>query len=147
MATNRDMFNLMGALSQPAVDAANREFEALSSKELDSWQLNNMCWGKAIANIALEKALQECDRALAIDDRGATHDSKAMVLLRQSRFDEAIKEFDEALKEGEKAASLYGRSLAHARKGDRAKSDADAAAAIKLSPGIDRSYAYNGLER
>ena len=26
MATNRDMFNLMGALSQPAVDAANREF-------------------------------------------------------------------------------------------------------------------------
>jgi SAM-dependent methyltransferase len=26
MATNRDLFNLMGALSQPAVDAANREF-------------------------------------------------------------------------------------------------------------------------
>lgn len=26
MASNRDMFNLMGALSQPAVDAANREF-------------------------------------------------------------------------------------------------------------------------
>jgi SAM-dependent methyltransferase len=26
MATNRDMFNLIGALSQPAVDAANREF-------------------------------------------------------------------------------------------------------------------------
>ena len=26
MATNRDLFNLMGAISQPAVDAANREF-------------------------------------------------------------------------------------------------------------------------
>ena len=26
MTTNRDLFNLMGALSQPAVDAANREF-------------------------------------------------------------------------------------------------------------------------
>ena len=51
------------------------------------------------------------------------------------------------MKNGEFAAALYGRALGHAGKGDRAKSDADAAQAMKLAPGIDRTYEFYGLTR
>lgn len=128
-------------------DAANREFDAISAKELTAVELNNLCWTKALANVALDRALEECDRSLAKENRPATHDSKGVVLVRKSRFDEAIKEFDLALNESEFAAALYGRALAYAGKGDRVRSDADAAKAIKLSPGIDRNYGYFGLTR
>ena len=128
-------------------DAANREFDALAAKDLSANDLNSLCWNKALANVALDRALDECNRSLAKNDSFATHDSKAVVLLRQSKFDEAIAEFNIALKNGDVPASLYGRALAYAAKGDSAKSDADAAKAMKLSPGIDRTYAYNGLTR
>jgi tetratricopeptide (TPR) repeat protein len=126
-------------------DAANREFDALAAKDLDANDLNNLCWTKALANVALDRALAECDRSLAKDDSFAAHDSKAMVLYRQSRFDDAIKEFGVALEDKERAASLYGRALAYSRKGDKAKATADAAQAVKLEPGIDRTYGYYGL--
>jgi tetratricopeptide (TPR) repeat protein len=128
-------------------DAAEREFDAISSKELSAEELNNLCWTKALANVALDRAMEECDRSLAKEERSATRDSRAMVLLRQARFDDAIAEFGVALKNGEMAAPLYGRALAYARKGDKAKSDADAERASKLSPGIARIYSHYGLDR
>ena len=124
---------------------AKREFDALAAKDLDAAELNNLCWTKALANVALDLALAECDRSLAKNDSFAAHDSRAMVLLRQARFDDAIKEYGLALGDKERAASLYGRALAYARKGDKAKADADAAQAMKLEPGIERNYAYYGL--
>ena len=126
-------------------DAANREFDAIAAKDLNAAELNNLCWTKALANVALERALAECDRSLAKDENFAAHDSKAMVLYRQSRFDDAIKEFELALGDRDRAASLYGRALAYSRKGDKSKAAADAAQAKKLEPGIDRTYAYYGL--
>ena len=129
------------------VDAAKREFDALADKDLSAEELNNLCWTKALANVALDRALEECNRALAKDESFAFHDSKAVVYLRQSRLDEAIAEFDLALKNGEVAASLYGRAIAYARKGDRARSDADAAQALKIAPGIERTYGHYGFTR
>ncbi|HEU4957462.1 MAG TPA: DUF3857 domain-containing protein [Sphingomicrobium sp.] len=126
---------------------ADKEFDALSAKDLTASELNELCWSKALANVALDRALEECDRSLAKDESPATHDSKGTVLLRQSRFDDAIEEFDTAMRDGEFAAPLYGRSIAYARKGDQTKSDADAAKATKLTPGIERIYAYYGLVR
>ena len=126
-------------------DAARKEFDAIAAKDLTATELNQLCWAKALSNVALERALDECDRSLAKAESFATHDSKAMVLYRQSRFDEAIKEFGIAIADNPQAASLYGRALAFARKGDKAKSDADAAQARKLQPDIDRTYAYYGL--
>jgi tetratricopeptide (TPR) repeat protein len=129
------------------VDAANREFAAIAAKDLTANELNELCWTKALANIALDRALEECNRSLAKEDIPAAHDSKGVVLLRQARYDEAIAEFDLALKAGDFAAALYGRALAYAGKGDRAKSDADAAQAMKLVPGVARTYEFYGLVR
>ncbi len=126
---------------------ANREFDAIAEKELSAEELNNLCWDKALANVALDRALKDCDRSLAMVDGRAARDSRAMVLLRQSKFDEAIAQFDLALEDGAMAASLYGRSLAYARKGDQARSDADAKEALKLSPDLERYYSQYGLVR
>ncbi len=128
-------------------EAANREFDALAAKDLTAEELNAMCWMKALANVALDRALEECNRSLAKEDSGPAHDSKATVLLRQARFDQAIAEFDLALKDGDLAAAFYGRALAYAAKGDRTRSDADAARAMKLAPGINRMYGHHGLVR
>ena len=127
------------------VDAANREFEALDAKDLSAIDLNNLCWDKALGNVALDRALEECNRSLAKSDSFATHDSKGLVLLRQSRPDEAIVEFNMALKERDVPASLYARGLAFARKGDRAKAEADFAKALTLEPGTGRFYDNWGL--
>lgn len=126
---------------------ANEEFDAIAAKDLTADELNNICWDKALANVALDRALQECDRSLEEDEGFAARDSKAVVLLRQSKFDEAIAQFDLVLEESEVPAALYGRALAYARKGDRARSDADAERALKLAPGLDRTYSYYGLVR
>jgi len=127
--------------------AAQREFDALGKRELSASELNSLCWVKAVANTALDRALSECDRSLALSDSRATRDSKGMVLLRLARWDDAIREYDAALKEEGFPFALYGRAIALARKGDRVRSDADAASALKLSPSIERIYGHYGLTR
>ena len=127
--------------------AAEREFDALAKRELSASELNSLCWDKAVANTALDRALGECDRSLAMADSRATRDSKGMVLVRLARWDDAIREYDAALEKEEFPFALYGRAIALARKGDRARSDADAARALKLSPSIERIYGHYGLTR
>lgn len=85
---------------------ANREFDAIAAKELSAAEFNNLCWDKALANVPLDRALKDCDRSLEMFDDAAAPDIKAMVLLRQSRFDEAIAQFDLALKNGTMGAGL-----------------------------------------
>lgn len=127
--------------------AAETEFDTLAAKELSADELNSLCWDKAVANTALDRALRECDRSLALDDSPATHDSRGLVLLRLGRWDDAAREYDAALRNKEFSFALYGRAIAHARKGDRARSDADAARALKLSPLIEQLYGFYGLTR
>ena len=108
--------------------------------------LNQMCWAKAIAGLALDSALGDCDRALAIEPENEAYlDSRGLVLLRLGRVDEAITIFDRALKSGPQASTLYGRAIAWSRKGDRARAKADAAAAEKLWSGIGKKFAEYGL--
>ncbi|MEQ7873073.1 DUF3857 domain-containing protein [Sphingomonas sp. ASV193] len=126
---------------------ADREFIALAAKELTADQLNNLCWIKATANVAIDGAMADCDRALKLSDTPDEHDSRAFVLLRMNKYDEAMAEYARALKDRDVASSYYGRAIVYARKGDKAKSDADAAHALRLDPGIERRYAGYGLTR
>lgn len=114
--------------------------------EKDPLALNNSCWQKALAGLALESALGDCDRALILNpDEEAYHDSRGLVLLRLGRFDDSLAAYDRALKSGPRAASLYGRALAWSRKGDRARAAADRATAEKLSPKIADWFRGYGL--
>ena len=134
------------ALAQAGrTDDATREFDAVASKDLSANDLNNQCWYKAMANVELTRALGECDKSLALQDRAATHDSKALVLYRLKRFEDAIKEYTLALASGDSATALYGRSLAYKRLGKAPQASDDAAKAVKLDTGVARQFASYGV--
>jgi len=115
--------------------------------EKDSWQLNNACWAKATAGVALESALLDCDLALKVDGRAAgILDSRGLVLLRLGRIDEAIAAYSAAIAISKDFPSaLFGRSLAWERKGDLARAAADAKAATAKSDRVREDYRQMGL--
>jgi len=128
-------------------DLADKDFAAARAKADTAGSLNELCWSKAVAGVALKTALAECDASLALKpESSATLDSRAFVLLRLGRIDEALSAYDRALAlTPMQSASLYGRAIGYARKGDKARSDADAAAARKLYPDIDADFASYGI--
>jgi tetratricopeptide (TPR) repeat protein len=68
------------------------------------------------------------------------------VLLRLGRLDEAIASYDAALAKAPGiAASLFGRAVAWARKGDRTKSDADPAAALEADDKVQAEFKGYGV--
>ncbi len=126
---------------------AAKDFAAARALATDPTLLNNMCWEKAIAGVALESALEECDLALSkVPDAAAYLDSKGLVLLRLGRLDEAISVYGKALdKRPNQSSSLFGRAAAWARKGDKAKADADVAAALKANPDVRTEFEGYGI--
>jgi tetratricopeptide (TPR) repeat protein len=128
---------------------ANRDFAAARRVATSAESLNNLCWGKVLFNVALDAALAECDAAQKLaPTSNPIRDSRAMVLLRLGRLDDAIAEFDKVLaSDARYPSSRLGRSLAHARKGNLAQADLDLAEARKLDPDVERSFTRYGLSR
>lgn len=128
---------------------ADVDFERARGKMAGAEALNNICWAKATAGVALESALGDCNAALAkTPDVPAYLDSRGLVLLRLGRLDDAIADYDRALAASPAmASSQYGRAVAWARKGDRARSDADAAAAVKADTNVEANYVSYGITR
>lgn len=126
---------------------AEKDFNAARALASGSAALNNLCWIKATAGVALPSALQDCDAAISKQpDSAATLDSRAFVLLRLDRVDEAIVAYDKALaREPRQGASLFGRAVAWARKGDKAKSAADLAGALEQAPDVQETFAEYGV--
>ncbi|MDB5677083.1 tetratricopeptide repeat protein [Sphingomonas bacterium] len=127
---------------------AEKDFAAVRAKATDANALNSICWSKATSNIALDSALQDCDAALAKEPGVAAYlDSRAFVLLRMGRYDDAIATYDKALGVSPAlAASLYGRAVAWASKGNKVKSDADVAAAEAVDPDVRERFARYGVK-
>lgn len=126
---------------------AESDFTAARAKAGTASLLNGICWSKATAGVALQSALEDCDAALIkAPDSPDYLDSRALVLLRLGRIDEAIAEYGRALaKAPDQASSLFGRAVAWARKGEKAKSEADAAAALKLNANVRTRFEGYGV--
>ncbi|HEY1125551.1 MAG TPA: tetratricopeptide repeat protein [Sphingobium sp.] len=127
---------------------ADADFEqARKDAEVAPGLLNDICYAKATANVALNRALDECNAALAKQpDAIAIMDSKAFVLLRLGRNDEAIALFDKVLaKSPEMAVSLYGRAVARAHKGDKGRAQTDRDAALKVNPDVQKQFESYGV--
>lgn len=109
-------------------------------------QLNNSCWMKAVAGLALESALEDCNRALNLSPRNAGYlDSKGLVQLRLGRTDDAISTYSEALALRQFPGSYYGRGIAWRRKGDKVRADADIAAARNIDARVPAEFAGYGV--
>lgn len=131
-------------------DAARAEadFQRARDKAEEPVVLNDMCWAKATAGVALESALADCNAALAkASDVAGYLDSRGLVLLRLGRFDDAIADYDRALAKSPRiASSLFGRAVAWARKGDRTRSESDAVAAAKIDPDVRANFERYGVK-
>ena len=127
---------------------SNTDLQRASGKTSEPVIFNNMCWAKATAGVALESALTDCDAAIAkAPDVGGYFDSRGLVLLRLGRLDAAIADYNRALaKSPNMPSSLFGRAVAWARKGDRAKSETDAAAAAKIDPDVRADFERYGVK-
>jgi Putative Zn-dependent protease, contains TPR repeats len=127
---------------------ADADFQRARGKAVEPVIFNNMCWSKAAAGVALESALADCEAALAkAPDVAGYLDSRGLVFLRLGRIDDAIADYDRALaKSPNIPSSLFGRAIAWARKGDRAKSESDAAAATKIDPDVRADFERYGVK-
>ncbi len=108
---------------------------------------NRVCWTAATANLALARALRDCDKALKADPAHAeAADSRGFVLLRLGRYADAVRAYDRALElRPEQPSSLYGRGLAKLRLDRQTEAESDLAAARARSPGIDVEFAGYGV--
>lgn len=120
---------------------------AIGLKPADAGLLNARCWLKGLGNIALDTALKDCTKAIALSDNSAgVLDSRAMIYFRMGRMDEALADLDSALAiVPDMAASLYMRGVIRRHSGKTQEGDRDLAAARTLSPQIDREYTRYGI--
>jgi tetratricopeptide (TPR) repeat protein len=126
---------------------ASKDFAAVRGTNKDPAWLNNLCWEKGTAGVALESALADCDAALsAAPGTAAFLDSRALVLLRLGRLDDAIATYDTVLaKSRVTPSSLYGRAIALSRKGTKEKAQVDRDAALKLDPDVQKQFEGYGV--
>ena len=127
----------LGDPVQGAADFARARDAAGDDPDL----LNSVCWNAALDNIELEQALADCDAALAVEpDAAHIMDSRAMVLLRLGRFEEAVAQYDRALEIiPSLAPSLYGRGVAKWAL-DRDDWREDVAKALSIDPDAATSF-------
>jgi tetratricopeptide (TPR) repeat protein len=126
---------------------AEQDFTAAEARAATAMEFNNLCYEKAAAGVALERALKECNRSLELSPgSAATLDSRATVYLQMGRFKEARADYDLALARlPTMAPSLLGRAIARLRLGDGEGARADLAAARKVSAEIVESFRARGI--
>ncbi len=112
--------------------------------------LAGRCGLQAAANIDLDRALDDCNQALAklpSAEHAAVFSNRGLVYLRLGQLDRAIADATAAIELHAKSGNpLYVRGLAELRQGLTAKGQADLAAARKLQPDIARHYSAIGLK-
>jgi predicted aspartyl protease/tetratricopeptide (TPR) repeat protein len=124
-----------------AVIAVHRDDSRLGSL------LNGRCWVRALANVELDKALDDCTRAIKRDGaKAAFLDSRGLVRFRMGQLQAAIADLDAALKlEPQLAWSRYVRGAAKLALGQGESGRADQSAALEAEPGIAAEAAAYGL--
>ncbi|HEX4098652.1 MAG TPA: tetratricopeptide repeat protein, partial [Caulobacteraceae bacterium] len=127
---------------------ADADFTNARTHATSAGVLNDICWTKAAEDVSLMSALADCDAALAMAPATPAHvDSRAFVMLRLGRLDEAIAGYTRAIHMAPRqAASLYGRGVAWSRKGDKAQAAADMAVAMRIDPDIRKRFADYGVQ-
>lgn len=147
---DQDLLVKRGALhaSMGKADLAEKDFAAALRLDSSPSGLNELCWEKAVAGVSLESALAQCDAAIAAAPRSASyHDSRGLVLLRLGRWDDAIAAYSRAIElQPRLDGSLFGRAIAWSRKGEKTRSDADAAAALAINPEAALDFEAYGLK-
>ena len=88
-----DRILLQHRLGQEAV--AGRTLDALEGEPRTAIELNDVCYGLAVENLFLDRALADCDASLKLKPGvAATLDSRGFVLMRLGRSAEALEAYN-----------------------------------------------------
>ncbi|HEY7805856.1 MAG TPA: aspartyl protease family protein [Croceibacterium sp.] len=109
--------------------------------------LNGRCWSRALANVELDDALDDCNRALKLTGKSPmVLDSRALVEFRRKDYAAALADYEAVLKRDPKTAwSLYMRGVTSSALGQAAKGEADRKAATALDADVERRAAQYGI--
>ena len=123
------------------IDAHEREDVAMPRV------LNARCWARGQWGQELERALDDCNKALRLRPNNAAFlDSRGLVYLRQGNYDRAIADYDASLKVRPDAPwVLYCRGIAKERKGAPGAGQADIDAALAQQPAVAARAAKYGI--
>ncbi|MEJ7934317.1 aspartyl protease family protein [Sphingobium sp. AN558] len=143
-----DLFQHLGqpARAIPLFDAV---IDAHPADSQLAAMLNGRCWQRALANVDLDKALGDCNRAIR---RGGINpgflDSRALVYFRKGDFKASLADYDAALAINPRIAwSLHMRGLVRLASGQAEAGRADQAAAVAIQPDIAEEAATFGIGR
>ncbi|MES2488337.1 MAG: aspartyl protease family protein [Pseudomonadota bacterium] len=105
------------------------------------------CWSRALLNVQLDQALDDCNEALRRQVKNANFLSgRGWVRLRRNELRKALADFDHAIKIRPNSAwALYGRGIARRKNGEVEPGNVDIAAARKLRPSIDANASRYGM--
>jgi tetratricopeptide (TPR) repeat protein len=108
--------------------------------------LNSQCWSRAVRNVELTTALDNCNAAIRLSPIANYYDSRALVYRRLGKLDDALADYNTALaKTPDLAGSLYGRGLIEIIKGQAEAGRADIAKALAIRPQAGDAFKEMGL--
>lgn len=126
---------------------ATQDFNAAKAAATTAHDDNTICWSKATAGVALRSALEDCEAALSEAPGHVNYlDSEGLVLLRLSRYEDAIGTYSKVLAlRPMSPSSLFGRGIAERRRGDVKAANLDLAMARSIEPDVDNRFSEFGL--
>ena len=100
--------------------------------------LNLICRSFATENVALDWALEACDRALAAKPGESRYlANRALIRLRLGQLDAALTDYDAAITADDRRAdAFFGRGLVRWRLGNKVSADADRIEAMARDPDV-----------
>ena len=108
--------------------------------------LTNACWSRALGRVQLDRALAYCDQAVAAEPSPTAYDTRGFLRLRRGEYGLAVADYTAALNfRRQFASSFYGRGIAHLRLDEPLAGLKDLRTAIRIEPGITRTYARRGV--
>lgn len=140
-------YRAMAQLKAGNKELAARDYKAALAAVVGADDFEMICWSFAKENVALDWALEACDKAVARSPREASYlASRGFVKLRLDRLRDSLSDYDAAVMADDRSAhSYFGRALARWRIGDKAGADSDRIRAMAINSGILAQYRNYGF--
>jgi len=125
---------------------AKAAFDSMRAKAKSAGDFNRMCWAKAVNDVLLQSALEDCRQGQRMNpDYPGLNTSLGMVLLKLGKLAEARAAFDKAVAAKSDEDAYMGRAIVRSRMGNAAGARADAAEARRRRADVDDTFAGYGL--
>lgn len=126
---------------------AGKDYQAALAAASGADDFNLICRSLARENVALDWALQACDRALAVKPEESRYlATRALARLRLGKLNAALADYDAAINADERRAdALLGRAIVRWRLGNKTSAEADRIAAMARDAGILESFRELGF--